>query len=117
MYRGLGYCHAVDRGMQMLMMRLLGRGELSKQLDASDASLAVDVFFRRMNWGDGVDAEVARVDPATRALLDAYCAGVNARLDRKRPWELRVAGYHHTPWQAADCLVVARMVSYMTLAQ
>src|SRR5436190_10856469 len=99
MYRGMGYCHAVDRGMQMLMMRLLGRGQLSKFLDSSDDSLQVDLFFRRMGWATGDDVEAARVDPPTRALLDAYCAGVNARLDRKRPWELKVAGYKHSPWR------------------
>jgi hypothetical protein len=44
MYRGMGYCHAVDRGMQMLMMRLLGRGQLSKLLGSSDARLQVDLF-------------------------------------------------------------------------
>jgi penicillin G amidase len=117
MYRGMGYCHAVDRGMQMLMMRLLGRGQLSKFLDASDASLQVDLFFRRMGWAAGDEVEAARIDPATRALLDAYCAGVNARLDRKRPWELKVGGYKHSPWRVEDCIVVARVISYLTLAQ
>jgi penicillin G amidase len=117
MYRAMGYCHALDRGMQMLMMRLLGRGELCEQLDASDASLAVDLFFRRMAWSSGVDDELARVEPETRALLEAYTDGVNARFARKLPWELRIAGYRHTPWQAGDGLVLARMVSYLTLAQ
>jgi penicillin amidase len=117
MYRGMGYCHAVDRGMQMLMMRMLGRGQLSKFLDASDASLQVDLFFRRMGWATGAKEEAARVDPATRVLLDAYCAGVNARFDRKRPWELAALGYRHTPWRVEDCIVVARVISYVSLAQ
>lgn len=115
--RGLGYCHALDRGMQMLMMRVLGRGELSKYLDSSDGSLGVDLFFRRMGWVPGADAEATRLDAETRALLDAYCAGVNARFAEKVPWELRVAGYKHTPWQVEDSIVLARMISYVTLAQ
>jgi acyl-homoserine lactone acylase PvdQ len=114
MYRGMGYCHARDRGLQMLMMRILGRGELCKQLDASDASLQVDLFFRRTGWARGLDEEI---DPATRALLDAYCDGVNARFARKVPWELRVAGYKHAPWRVEDCIVVARVISFLTLAQ
>jgi penicillin amidase len=117
MTRGLGYCHALDRGMQMLMMRVLGRGELSKFLDSSDASLEVDLFFRRMNWVAGADVEAGKLDADTRVLLDAYCTGVNARFAKKVPWELRVAGYKHTPWQVEDCIVVARMISYLTLAQ
>ena len=116
MIRGLGFCHALDRGMQMLIMRVLGRGELSK-LDGSDASLEVDLFFRRTGWAHELAADVAAIDPATRTLIEAYCAGVNARFAKKLPWELRVAGYRHTPWQLEDCVVVARVISYMTLAQ
>jgi penicillin amidase len=117
MYRGMGYCHATDRGMQMLMMRVLGRGQLSKFLDSSDGSLQVDLFFRRMGWATGDDEEAARIDAPTRALLDAYCAGVNARFDRKLPWELKAAGYKHSPWRVEDCIVVARVISYVSLAQ
>ena len=117
LYRGMGYCHALDRGLQMLMMRILGRGELSKFLDSSDASLQVDLFFRRTGWATGDEDETSQVDPPTRALLDAYCAGVNARFAKKVPWELRVAGYKHTPWRVEDCIVIARVISFLTLAQ
>jgi penicillin amidase len=117
MYRGLGYCHALDRGLQLLMMRILGRGQVCEHLDASDASLAIDLFFRRMAWTSGAPDEAAKVGPETRALLDAYCAGVNQRFAKKVPWELRAAGYKHAPWQVDDCVVLARMISYMTLAQ
>src|SRR5688572_1391963 len=106
LYHGMGYCHALDRGLQMLMMRLLGRGQLSKYLDSSAASLQVDLFFRRMGWTLGDDAEIARLDPGTRGFLDAYCAGVNARFARKVPWDLRLAGYKHSPWRVEDCVVV-----------
>jgi penicillin amidase len=114
MYRGMGYCHALDRGMQMLMMRILGRGQLSKFLDSSDASLQVDLFFRRMGWAN---VDTAAIDAPTRALLDAYVEGVNARFAEKVPWELRVAGYKHTPWQLEDCIVLARVIGYISLAQ
>ena len=32
-YRAMGYLHATDRGMQMLLMRILGRGQLSEHLE------------------------------------------------------------------------------------
>ena len=38
-YRGMGFLHASDRGMQMLLMRVLGQGRLSEFLDSSDQSL------------------------------------------------------------------------------
>jgi len=33
MYWGNGYVHAKDRGMQMLLMRILGQGRVSEILD------------------------------------------------------------------------------------
>ena len=36
LYRGLGHCHAVDRGLAMLLMRILARGRASELIDASD---------------------------------------------------------------------------------
>ena len=46
----MGYAHGKDRGMQILLMRILGQGRASEILDASDEMLEVDKFFRRMNW-------------------------------------------------------------------
>jgi penicillin amidase len=49
LFRGMGYVHAADRGVQMLFLRILGQGRVSEILDASDESLEIDRFFRRMN--------------------------------------------------------------------
>ena len=116
LYRGMGYCHAVDRGLQLLLMRVLGRGQLSL-LDGSQTGLDIDTFFRRMNWVEGAEAEVARLSPAARAACQAYCDGINLRLARKRPWELGMAGYEHTPWLLEDCFLMGKMIGYLTLAQ
>ncbi len=114
---GMGFCHARDRGLQMLLMRILGQGRAAECLDGSDDVLAVDRFFRRMNWRGGAGDEIAKLTPATRALVDAYCAGVNARLARRAPWELRLLGYRPEPWTPDDCVLVSRIVGYVTLAQ
>src|SRR5437762_1002224 len=85
---GLGYCHAMDRGLQMLLMRILGQGRAAEMLDGSDETVAIDTFFRRMNWREGNEAEMARFSPDVKAIADAYCEGVNARLAERSPWEL-----------------------------
>lgn len=114
---GLGYAHATDRALQLLFMRLLGRGELSKYLDSSDASLEIDTFFRRMNWAGGAD-EVAELTERARAVCSAYAEGINAGLAGKVPWELKFAGYKKLePWTTEDGFLLARMTSYLTLAQ
>lgn len=88
MYRGQGAAHATDRGLQMLFMRILGQGRLSECLDASDESLQIDTFFRRMNWTGGAKGLLATLPENTRANLDAYAAGASEVIARKPPWEL-----------------------------
>lgn len=116
-YRGMGYCHGADRGLQMLLMRILGRGQGSEFLDSSDEMLATDRFFRRMNWGGETAAEIEKLDAQTRRLLDAYCGGVNLALSRRVPWELRLLGCKPEPWRAEDCILISRMAGYLTLSQ
>lgn len=117
LYRGLGFCHATDRGLQMLLMRVLGQGRLSEQLDGSANGLRIDLFFRRMNWRRSAIDEVDRLGPQARSVVDAYCGGVNAGFAVAVPWELRLAGYRHEPWRPEDSILLIRMVGYLTLAQ
>jgi penicillin amidase len=117
LYRGLGFCHAHDRGLQMLLMRILGQGRLSEQLDGSPDGLKIDLFFRRMNWVGSSASAVETFRPEARALVDAYCEGVNKAFGERVPWELRLVGYRHEPWRAEDSILLARMVGYLTLAQ
>lgn len=44
LYWGNGYVHATDRGMQMLLMRVLGQSRASEILDSSDNTLGIDIF-------------------------------------------------------------------------
>ena len=116
MYMGQGYVHARDRGLQLLLMRILGQGRACEFLDAGDDMLAIDTFFRRMNWHGGARDAVEAVSPETRRCLTAYCEGVNAGL-QQIPWEFRLLGYRPDPWQPEDIVLLARMLGYLTLAQ
>jgi acyl-homoserine lactone acylase PvdQ len=44
LYRGLGHCHATDRALQMLLLRILGRGRAAEVLDGGDAMVRLDRF-------------------------------------------------------------------------
>ncbi len=117
MYKGQGYAHARDRGMQMLLMRILGQGRVSEILDASDDSLKIDMFFRRMNWYGNSEHPVEALSQSSRSFVDAYCKGVNQAFAEKIPFECKLFGYKPTPWVAKDTVLISRMVSYLTLAQ
>lgn len=114
---GIGYCHAIDRGTQLLMMRILGQGRLCELLSDTDESLAIDTFFRSANWGGHVDEQINQLDNNTKAVCQAYCDGVNAGLRAKRAWTLRMLGYDPEPWTIQHSILILRMAGFLTLAQ
>jgi len=117
MYWGNGYVHAKDRGMQMLLMRILGQGRVSEILDSSDTSLQIDLFFRRMNWSGNVKNQVLALEQEKKEYLQSYCDGVNTAFEKKLPWEFKLLGYKFEKWIPEDCIMITRMVGYLTLAQ
>jgi len=117
LYWGQGYVHARDRGLQMLMMRILVQGRASEYLDSSDATLDIDRFFRRMNWGGDMEPGVAALTSEAREHWRHYCDGVNHAFAKKYPWELKLLGYRPEPWCIEDSIAVSRAVGYLTLSQ
>ncbi len=114
----MGYCHALDRGMQMCFMRLLGQGRAAECLRSDDELVEIDRFFRRMNWaGVKMKEQIDGLDPEMRTLCDAYNAGVNARFAKARPFEFKLVGYRPEPWTIEDTMLISRMVGYLTLSQ
>jgi penicillin amidase len=114
---GQGWAHATDRGLQMLLMRILGQGRASELLDSSAETLGIDIFFRRMNWAGNTTPQVDALLPPARKKLDAYCEGVNAGFAQKFPWELKLLGCKRESWKAEDVIMMSRMIGYLTLAQ
>ncbi len=117
-YFGLGWCHANDRLVQMMLVRLVARGEASEKLKGTDELIAIDTFMRRINLRDDAEAQVAALDPEARRLVDAYAAGVNRYLHEERlPFELKLVGYRPAPWTPADTLLTVKIMGYVGLAQ
>lgn len=114
---GEGYAHGRDRALEIFLMRILGQGRGSELLDASDEMLAIDTFFRRMNWAQNMESELGKITPEMRALFQAYCDGVNTACSEKFPWELKLLGCRFEPWCIEDILMTSRMFGYISLAQ
>jgi len=115
---GLGYAHARDRGMQMLLLRTLGRGEACEKLKATPEMLGIDLYFRRWNLGSDVAEESAALSSADRATLQSYCDGLNHYFAHApMPWELRLLGCRFEPWTFADVFLTAKIAGLVALAQ
>ncbi len=116
-YRGQGYAHGIDRGMQIVLMRILGQGRAAELLDGGDETVAVDTFFRRMNWSGNTRSQVESLPERTRRNLKKYCEGLNQALSQKFPWEMKLLGIAFEPWTCDDSILMTRMVGYLTLSQ
>jgi penicillin amidase len=117
LYYGMGYAQATDRGLQMLIMRILGQGRASELLMANDMMLELDVFLRQMSFAGDSD-EVTKIEPDDRILLEAFCEGINTRFGESLPWEFSLIGYSHpAPWTLEDCIMMMRLIGYVGLAQ
>lgn len=116
--RGLGFFHAHDRLVQMMLVRLVGQGRLCECLNDDDEALAIDIFMRQMGLAQMARDEVARLSPLARDFGQAYADGINAYLRKhSRPLEFQLVGYHPDPWEPADTLLTINVMSYVGLAQ
>ncbi len=110
-----GYVHAQDRLWQMEFSRRVAPGRLSEVL--GDAALENDRYLRTLGMGRAAQAEAERLDPETRAALEAYSAGVNAYLAEGHPLplELTLLGFKPEPWTPADSIGWGKVMA-MSLA-
>lgn len=81
-----GYVHAQDRFFQMDFWRHQTSGRLSEWF--GDGLVSTDTFLRTLGWARVAEQEYAALDPAHRALLEAYAQGVNAYITSRAPADL-----------------------------
>lgn len=117
--RGLGWVHANDRQLQILMTRILLQGRAAELIKGEDALIALDTYMRRMNFLPDADAQLDRLSPDTRAVLDAYAGGFNGWMAANAPvLEFRLLGYRRPdPYTAIDCLLLVKVFGFLGLAE
>ncbi|QCI80000.1 penicillin acylase family protein [Hankyongella ginsenosidimutans] len=103
----IGYLHAQERFFQMDQLRRVGAGELSELL--GPPTLDIDRKLRVHRFRDRARAELGRMTPWERAVLDAYVAGVNSGLRAlgSAPFEYAALLAKPEPWLAEDSLLTA----------
>ncbi|MFZ5855536.1 MAG: penicillin acylase family protein [Chloroflexota bacterium] len=81
-----GYVHAQDRFWQMDFWRHIGSGRLSEMF--GEGQVETDQFLRTLGWRQVAEQEYAALGADSKAILDAYTAGVNAYIADREPVEL-----------------------------
>ncbi len=113
-YFGLGYAHAQDRFWQMEMFRRTAQGRLSELV--GPATLSVDELLRRFDLYGAAKSSVDVQTAYARAALEAYSAGINARLEEASGWgelapEFLLFPVEIEPWQPADTLALLKLLA------
>jgi penicillin amidase len=120
LFMAQGYVHAQERFYQMDFWRHQTAGRLSELYGRS--LVDTDKFLRTVGWRRVAEQEYAGADPQTRAVLDAYAAGVNAYL-HSRPaadvsLEYSILGliglknYQPEDWTGADTLAWGKAMAW-----
>ena len=113
---GLGFAHAQDRLAQMVALRRRALGR-SAEVEGEGA-LRADRLARLLEISRASAAAVEAMPQASRDVLEAYAAGVNARIARLRQGRVRpprhLAGglASVTPWRPADSVAVVKLLSW-----
>ncbi len=105
---GQGYASAQDRLWQMEWYRRRGLGQWAEVAGAT--AVGDDKLFRRMRLADAGKADVPTMSPGTRAMFEAYVAGVNAFIARDElPPEFALTGVTPEPWEAWHCTMLFKV--------
>lgn len=118
----LGFVHAQDRLWQMMLLRRTAQGRLSEVFGVE--TVETDSFIRRLDIYNLAVQSVAVQTPQTLTALNAYSAGVNARiaqinkeaLGRGAP-EFFVFPMALAPWQPADSIAIGKLMALQLSGQ
>ncbi|MCW3834689.1 penicillin acylase family protein [Sphingomonas canadensis] len=102
-FYGLGWVHAQDRLWQLEMTRRAGQARIAEAV--GEDGLATDQLVAALDLDRVARETDARNDPATRAAIRAYVAGINAAIDARSgplPPEFLLLGLVPGHWSEAD---------------
>jgi penicillin amidase len=104
-----GFVHAQDRLWQMDYDRHRAYGRVAEYLGAS--ALQQDLLLRRLRLAASARADYDAVNAETRAMLEAYAAGVNAYVQTttRLPIEFQLLDLTPEPWQPWDAGAVFKV--------
>ncbi len=112
----LGFVHAQDRLWQMEVLRMVGQGRLSELF--GEPTIDTDIFLRTVDLAGASRASYDGLQPATRALLDAYADGVNAFINRKTRLlepslhpEFLILGHKPEPWEGWQSVLTLKVMA------
>jgi penicillin amidase len=107
----LGYVHAQDRMWQLEFQRHVEQGTLSELFGST--TLPMDEFMRTVGFYKAAEQAWQGLDPQTKAIINAYTAGVNAFLSTGHlPLQFKLLHYRPKPWTVIDTIAWQKMIAF-----
>ena len=110
---GLGYVHAQERLWQMEFQRRVAQGRLSEVVGPE--GLPADRFLRTIGLMRAAREAWPKIDGRSRALIEAYVAGINAFLAGHHggglPVEFALMRTSPAPWTGEDVVAWQKMMA------
>jgi penicillin G amidase len=112
LYFAQGFAHAQDRLWQMDFYRRAVEGKISEMAGAE--GLPVDRLMRTLGIRRVAEREAAALAPELRALLERFCAGVNAAAADATalPFEMQLLRLDFAPWRPVDILSLGKLLAF-----
>jgi len=112
LYFAQGFVHGQDRLWQMDFYRRVVQGRVSEM--AGPEGLPIDRLVRTFGIRRVAEREEAALDPRLRALLERFCAGVNAAAASARamPFEMQLLRLGFEPWRPVDILSLGKLLAF-----
>ena len=110
---GLGFCQGQDRALQLELLMRVGRGTLSELVGRE--GLIIDRLCRRIGFSRAAKAQLSVLDPAIRANLEAFAAGVNSGRTAGLPAsssDFQLLRSRPSSFFPEDCLSVMGLMSF-----
>ncbi len=112
LYRAQGFLHASERLWQLEFFQRIARGELAEIFGG--AAVDADRLIRTLDLWGAAERSLDALPSGERELLEAYSAGVNARLDSwDGPWppEFMVLGIEPRRWSPQATAAIGRIMA------
>lgn len=88
----------MDRGFQMLMVRIIQQGRLAELLQSNNATVGIDTFMRTRQFNALGRNVINKLNDYDREALEAYAQGVNTAMQEYgMPWEFKIVGQSGAP--------------------
>lgn len=115
LFTAQGMVHAQDRLWQIDFQRHLAQGRLSELF--GPITLQADRLLRRFAIRPAAEAETAALDDEERAVMEAYCRGVNAVMaeaiaTRRLPVEFALVRHEPQPYTVTDAISWSKMIAF-----